>query len=197
MPLVATAESATLRLTSEEQAALASWPDLVQRWGWRLSGGVAATGEVTVALPALHGRLLGAPDFRAYLRQLLGAQGAAASPGCAQQVLAAAACRGAVMFGDSLATSQGQEMVGRLEGTRLCFQCAHGRPTMAPLVDLPAVAALQPPGRTASQQGTAAGSLSQLKTRLQHLIKLAVEDRQHTSLDGNRVAAEVSGAPVL
>ncbi len=46
------------------------------------------------------------------------------------------ACRGAIKFGDKLANSQCLQIVNQLSNCRLPFQCAHGRPTVVPLVSL-------------------------------------------------------------
>ena len=43
------------------------------------------------------------------------------------------------MFGDHLSVEQCEGLVAGLQGTRLWFSCAHGRPTMAPLADVVAV----------------------------------------------------------
>lgn len=43
---------------------------------------------------------------------------------------------GAIMFNDVLTNTECQELVSRLAKCVLPFQCAHGRPSMAPLVDL-------------------------------------------------------------
>ncbi|KAH9619504.1 hypothetical protein KSS87_015650 [Heliosperma pusillum] len=46
---------------------------------------------------------------------------------------------GAIMFGDKLLPSECSLIVEELKRTSLCFQCAHGRPTTAPLVNLKAL----------------------------------------------------------
>ncbi|KAH9948429.1 hypothetical protein B0H21DRAFT_244966 [Amylocystis lapponica] len=46
------------------------------------------------------------------------------------------ACRGAIMFNDSLTREQCARLVGQLAETALPFQCAHGRPSLVPLADL-------------------------------------------------------------
>ena len=46
------------------------------------------------------------------------------------------ACRSAIMFNDVLDIQQCKELVSRLAECALPFQCAHGRPSMAPLLDL-------------------------------------------------------------
>ncbi|PCH40853.1 hypothetical protein WOLCODRAFT_99424 [Wolfiporia cocos MD-104 SS10] len=51
------------------------------------------------------------------------------------------ACRGAIMFNDSLTIEQCQRLVKQLAKTALPFQCAHGRPSLVPLADLGADAA--------------------------------------------------------
>ena len=40
------------------------------------------------------------------------------------------------MFNDSLALEQCEELVERLTHTSVPFRCAHGRPSIVPLVDL-------------------------------------------------------------
>ncbi len=46
------------------------------------------------------------------------------------------ACRGAVMFNDELSRAECASLLARLAGCALPFQCAHGRPSMVPLLDL-------------------------------------------------------------
>ncbi|RPD66940.1 hypothetical protein L226DRAFT_529339 [Lentinus tigrinus ALCF2SS1-7] len=45
------------------------------------------------------------------------------------------ACRGAIMFNDTLSMDQCMVLVSRLAETALPFQCAHGRPSLVPLLD--------------------------------------------------------------
>jgi len=46
------------------------------------------------------------------------------------------ACRGAIMFNDSLSQEQCERLIAQLASTAFPFQCAHGRPSMIPLVAL-------------------------------------------------------------
>jgi DNA mismatch repair protein MLH3 len=46
------------------------------------------------------------------------------------------ACRSAIMFNDQLTHHECEELVARLSHCQLPFQCAHGRPSMIPLVNL-------------------------------------------------------------
>jgi DNA mismatch repair protein MLH3 len=43
---------------------------------------------------------------------------------------------GAIMFNDALSTEECKMLVDRLAGCAFPFQCAHGRPSMVPLVDI-------------------------------------------------------------
>ncbi|KAI4172239.1 MAG: hypothetical protein LQ343_003674 [Gyalolechia ehrenbergii] len=45
-------------------------------------------------------------------------------------------CRSAIMFNDELSKGECETLVGRLAGCRFPFQCAHGRPSLVPLVGL-------------------------------------------------------------
>ncbi|KIM46426.1 hypothetical protein M413DRAFT_441520 [Hebeloma cylindrosporum] len=45
------------------------------------------------------------------------------------------ACRGAIMFNDSLSVTQCETLVKQLSKTVFPFQCAHGRPSLVPLID--------------------------------------------------------------
>lgn len=74
-----------------------------------------------------------------YLHQLADTHGSAVLPPAVIRILNAKACRSAIMFGDPLLPSECAQLVSSLKATRLCFSCAHGRPTMAPLVNLQAL----------------------------------------------------------
>jgi len=52
------------------------------------------------------------------------------------ELLHSRSCRSAVMFNDVLTREECEKMVRRLVNCAFPFQCAHGRPSMAPLVDL-------------------------------------------------------------
>uniref|UniRef100_A0A3P8XPR2 DNA mismatch repair protein Mlh3 n=1 Tax=Esox lucius TaxID=8010 RepID=A0A3P8XPR2_ESOLU len=52
------------------------------------------------------------------------------------KVLASIACHGAVKFNDRLSKEECCSLVGCLSLCQLPFQCAHGRPSIAPLVDI-------------------------------------------------------------
>ncbi|XP_034050840.1 DNA mismatch repair protein Mlh3-like isoform X2 [Thalassophryne amazonica] len=52
------------------------------------------------------------------------------------KVLASLACHGAIKFNDSLSRDECCSLVASLSACQLPFQCAHGRPSIVPLVDI-------------------------------------------------------------
>ena len=90
--------------------------------------------------PVLQGVELGQPALLEYARALEGtAGGSTLAPPAALRVLASKACRRAIMFGDVLSLAQCQGVLSALALCEMPFQCAHGRPTVAPLVDFEAL----------------------------------------------------------
>uniref|UniRef100_A0AAX7W3Q5 WW domain-containing protein n=1 Tax=Astatotilapia calliptera TaxID=8154 RepID=A0AAX7W3Q5_ASTCA len=52
------------------------------------------------------------------------------------KVLASLACHGAIKFNDTLSRDECHSLVASLSACQLPFQCAHGRPSIVPLVDV-------------------------------------------------------------
>nr|KYP66578.1 DNA mismatch repair protein mutL [Cajanus cajan] len=89
-----------------------------------------------VAVPCILGVKLNDVDLQEFLQQLADTDGSSTMPPSVLRVLNLKACRGAIMFGDSLLPSECSLLIEELKQTSLCFQCAHGRPTTVPLVNL-------------------------------------------------------------
>ena len=66
------------------------------------------------------------------------------------EMLNSRACRSAIMFNDWLSLDQCRDLVRSLARCSFPFQCAHGRPSMVPLVDL---------GTTHGDQGGTSGAI--------------------------------------
>lgn len=137
--------SVSQRSTLDEHAAA------VRAWGWHwrdaptpqyCAAGAEESDLLFWAFPLVLGELLTASDLCEWLGVLNATGGATTTPPPAVvRLLASRACRSAVMFGDALTLGDSQRLLDALAGTKLCFQCAHGRPTLAPLADLGALAA--------------------------------------------------------
>ncbi|PKU73063.1 DNA mismatch repair protein MLH3 [Dendrobium catenatum] len=92
-----------------------------------------------VAVPHILGTDLTGKDLLEYIEQLVETDGSSIIPPAVLRVLNYKACRGAIMFGDALLPSECSLIVEELKATSLCFQCAHGRPTTVPLLNMVAL----------------------------------------------------------
>ncbi|KAE8710088.1 hypothetical protein F3Y22_tig00110328pilonHSYRG01257 [Hibiscus syriacus] len=92
-----------------------------------------------LAVPCILGVNLSDVDLLEFLHQLADTDGSSTMPPSVSRILNCKACRGAIMFGDTLLHSECSLIVEELKQTSLCFQCAHGRPTTVPLVNLEAL----------------------------------------------------------
>ncbi|XP_075655898.1 DNA mismatch repair protein MLH3 [Castanea sativa] len=97
------------------------------------------TAVTLIAVPNILGVNLSDVDLLEFLQQLADTDGSSTIPPSVLRILNMKACRGAIMFGDSLLLSECSLIVEELKKTSLCFQCAHGRPTTVPLVNLEAL----------------------------------------------------------
>lgn len=107
----------------------------LEQWGWRWrlpedsSKPVVLTHFGCVLDIAMSGL-----DLQVYLHQLSETNGSELLPPAVTRTLNAKACRSAVMFGDPLLLTECAQLLSALKATQLCFSCAHGRPTLIPLV---------------------------------------------------------------
>ncbi|KAL9690720.1 hypothetical protein QQ045_011128 [Rhodiola kirilowii] len=126
----------------------------IQNWGWICNVHAHASDSLTknmnllhrssskavlLAVPCILGISLSDVDLLEYLQQLADTDGSSTIPPAIIRILNSKACRGAIMFGDVLLPSECSLLVEELKNTSLCFQCAHGRPTTVPLVNLRAL----------------------------------------------------------
>ena len=93
------------------------------------------------SVPRVAGVTLSQLHLRKFLQQLgatAGGPSAAATfkPTAIAEILAYRACHSAVRFGDQLSTEHCRRIVSQLAACRLPFQCAHGRPTLHPMLFL-------------------------------------------------------------
>ncbi|XP_033142173.1 DNA mismatch repair protein MLH3 isoform X3 [Brassica rapa] len=133
---------------------LQSYSDQIREWGWicsiNVEGSTSFKKSMSIiqrkptpitlnAVPCILGVNLSDVDLLEFLQQLADTDGSSTIPPSVLRVLNSKACRGAIMFGDSLLLSECSLIIEGLKQTSLCFQCAHGRPTTVPLVDLKAL----------------------------------------------------------
>lgn len=133
---------------------LQKYSDQIQKWGWvcnihaQCSESFAKNvnllrrqrcGATLIAVPCVLGINLTDKDLIEFVEQLVETDGSSTIPPSVLRILNFKACRGAIMFGDSLLPSECSIIVEELKATSLCFQCAHGRPTTVPLLNMPSL----------------------------------------------------------
>ncbi|WVZ62846.1 hypothetical protein U9M48_012542 [Paspalum notatum var. saurae] len=110
---------------------LQKYAEQIQKWGWIISSCSNSSGSFRKNMNILRrqARLV-------TLVSLDETDGSSAIPPAVIRILNFKACRGAIMFGDPLLPSECCLIIEELKATSLCFQCAHGRPTTVPIVNV-------------------------------------------------------------
>jgi len=91
-----------------------------------------------VGVPNVCGKIATADDFIQFV-SVLGrctSDAALVRPPFVKRVLASRACRYAIMFGDILPQERCIDLIKSLSQCDMSFICAHGRPSIAPLLDM-------------------------------------------------------------
>jgi len=108
---------------------------------WKFTFQVPSRKKYTVLLsgvPEVLGKVASTRDFVDYILSLSGRTNDAAvtKPDFVKRVLASHACRYAIMFGDMLPKQRCIQVINELAKCKLSFVCAHGRPSIVPLLDM-------------------------------------------------------------
>ncbi|PNT65097.1 hypothetical protein BRADI_4g37263v3 [Brachypodium distachyon] len=135
-------------LDSEEDM---KYSEQIQKWGWIINGSSSSSQSfkknmnilrrqarlvALTAVPCILGVDLTGKDLMDFIQQLDESDGSSTIPPAVLRILNFKACRGAIMFGDPLLPSECCLIIEELKATSLCFQCAHGRPTTVPIVNV-------------------------------------------------------------
>jgi DNA mismatch repair protein MLH3 len=129
--------------TSDSELLKTQLPQL-QSWGFKLQVQQPQADEVAVhvqvhAVPTVCGVQLSCKDLLSlvhYYASISSALHCSARPPHMQHILKYKACHGAIRFGDELQLSECEQLVKQLSECSLPFQCAHGRPSVVPLISI-------------------------------------------------------------
>jgi DNA mismatch repair ATPase MutL len=120
--------------TSQVQVAMHQ-RDVLEKWHFTFKPSNDES-VLLIGVPSICGRVADVNDFTEFIDELSQTAGEQVKPECVKRILASQACRYAIMFGDKLSEKQCRELISNLSKCSLAFQCAHGRPSVIPLVDL-------------------------------------------------------------
>jgi DNA mismatch repair ATPase MutL len=144
--------------TPRERHLMRTRVDILKIWGWNISINDTMSTFLLRQLPRFFDIQFGISELREFV-EYLGTLGTLYSPTsilsdesidsarrrlyraglfppCITRVMNSKACRGAIMFNDELSRDECIEIVQRLSLCKLPFQCAHGRPSLIPLLSL-------------------------------------------------------------
>lgn len=122
----------SFKINFDEKQTLDQFADLASQVGWKLSV-VDHTLEILRA-PNVLGTTLDKDDLIEYVQLLKESPNKEkVLPPAFRRILNFQACRSAIMFGDHLDKKQCVALIDSLAKCKSPFQCAHGRPTVAPL----------------------------------------------------------------
>ena len=147
-----------VEITLSDAYTLVNRPEIFTSWGFLfdlipVDENAALRSMISLKLkqvPVFYGEALNADDFIEFVHYVSDHSRWAAPhslfrPPSLKRIAASKACRTAVKFGDILDLQKCTDIMSKLSETDLPFQCAHGRPSAVPLLQLQ-----QPRGRSTS-----------------------------------------------
>ena len=176
-------EAQKLRVGSDEHLLFEHMGSLAVAWGWKWQPWDRETQTLKVThVPVICYRALTAADLKLYIHQLDDTAGCRLLPPGVHRLLASKACRSAIMFGDPLSREESQDLVQKLASTNLFFECAHGRPTVIPLVDLSRLDVTRIRSQSCISEDPSSSSHSQIVVAPQKALGSGLRDRIQLAL---------------
>ena len=128
-----------ISLSPSQLAVVQHNTDLLEQW--RFSVELPSNPHEPLLLkgvPGIGDKVAKKGDFLQYLQALESRSSDAAlvTPAFIKRTIASNACRYSIMFGDHLSSEQMENLIGSLSKCDLPFICAHGRPSVIPLLSL-------------------------------------------------------------
>lgn len=132
------APSIKVHLTMTQMAAARHYHSLLHKWKFCFKESKTEDRTIMLrGLPSVCGRVAQVDDMLDFLNDLGSlAGGSSIKPKFVSTVLASNACRYATMFGEPMSLQQCKNLIDALAKCQLPFVCAHGRPSIIPLIDM-------------------------------------------------------------
>jgi DNA mismatch repair ATPase MutL len=135
---VATEDLKPMILSPIQSTTIAANDELLKKWKFDFDHNPDTRELKLTATPCIGGdKVATQKDFIQFVQALSnGGSSTFMKPAFAKRVLASYACRYAIMFGDVLDDNDCKSLLSSLSKCALSFTCAHGRPSVIPLLDL-------------------------------------------------------------
>lgn len=130
-------------LSPSQYETITQHTDLLHQWNFQfqLASSCRRKSHCLLRLngvPQVCGTVATSQDFLDFLQTLSGKHTDAiiVKPNFVQRVLTSKACRYSIMFGDVLPEKRCERLISQLAECDMSFVCAHGRPSIIPLLDM-------------------------------------------------------------
>jgi len=133
---IATKDLKPIVLTTLQSSTVSSNEDLLKKWRFEFYHDPVRRKLTLTATPCIGDKVATERDFIQFVQALSNGMPSSSKPAFVKRVLASYACRYAIMFGDILDDNRCRHLLSSLSTCDLSFSCAHGRPSVVPLLDL-------------------------------------------------------------
>ncbi len=125
-------------LTSSQVTAILENEPYLRNWKFGFELDKAGSCLYLNEVPRICDKVATTKDFLQFIQALAchTSDASLVKPQFVKRVLASYACRYAMMFGDEMKEDECVQLIASLAKCDLSFCCAHGRPSVAPLIDL-------------------------------------------------------------
>lgn len=110
----------------------------IHNWQFNITLGESEREVTLVGVPGICDKVATSQDFIEFVNDVetRSTDISLIKPGFIKRSLASYACRYAIMFGDELTKDRCIQLIADLSKCDMCFICAHGRPSVVPLIDM-------------------------------------------------------------
>lgn len=133
---VATKDLKLIVLTTLQSSTVSTNEDLLKKWRFGFDHDPVRRELKLTTTPCIGDKVATKKDFIQFVQALSNGMPSSSKPAFVKRILASYACRYAVMFGDILDDDRCRHLLSSLPKCDLSFICAHGRPSVVPLLDL-------------------------------------------------------------
>ncbi len=110
----------------------------IHNWQFNIMLGESGRDVTLIGVPGICDKVATSQDFIEFVNDVetRSTDISLIKPGFIKRTLASYACRYAIMFGERLTKDQCIQLIADLSKCDMCFICAHGRPSVVPLIDM-------------------------------------------------------------
>lgn len=131
-------EAKVIHLSTTQLETIRAQKQVINNWRFNFILNKGSSAITLIGVPGVCEKTATPKDFVQFLQAIerRTSDVKLVTPAFVKRALASYACRYAIMFGDSLSEKKCKEIISELSKCHMSFICAHGRPSVVPLIDL-------------------------------------------------------------